>query len=239
MYRLTTRTAALKAMSQDDVQMRCVDKIYRRCFSILATMMTDYEKQILITSIKMNQQCSICQVSLKERENLMKQWSLRTHEYTQEQIQRQKYRKTSTSDKMYVHIKENFAWYHKLINIHDIMMMNILHQLHKEIIMNFITWIVDLLNELYSKFQKRKREESKRSMKYAHDAILLNYRFQQVSSYQEMKVFKNFSFVSQWTKVEQKALIHQLIAVVISLLSKKRPEVMKCIRAFLNFVMLA
>ena len=32
----------------------------------------NYEKQVLITDIKMNQQCSICQVSSHERKNLNK-----------------------------------------------------------------------------------------------------------------------------------------------------------------------
>jgi hypothetical protein len=51
---------------------RCADARIRRCVSIIINFICDYEEQILITNIKSEQQCSICQMSFDERENLKK-----------------------------------------------------------------------------------------------------------------------------------------------------------------------
>ncbi len=40
----------------------------------------------MITGIKSEMQCSMCQVTPKERENLCKTWALRTHEGMRAQI---------------------------------------------------------------------------------------------------------------------------------------------------------
>ncbi len=44
------------------------DGFKKRCYPILASLMVDYEKQVLITGIKANMQYSICHIPLKERE---------------------------------------------------------------------------------------------------------------------------------------------------------------------------
>jgi hypothetical protein len=54
------------------ILIRCVDARTRRCVSIIIDFICDYEEQILITNIKNEQQCSICQMSFDERENLKK-----------------------------------------------------------------------------------------------------------------------------------------------------------------------
>ncbi len=51
---------------------RCVDARIRRCVLIIIDFICNYEEQILITNIKNKQQCSICQMSFDERENLRK-----------------------------------------------------------------------------------------------------------------------------------------------------------------------
>jgi hypothetical protein len=41
----------------------------------------NYKKQVLITDIKMNQHCSIYQVSFHKHENLDKTWSIQMHAF--------------------------------------------------------------------------------------------------------------------------------------------------------------
>jgi hypothetical protein len=74
----------------NDVVIRCADERSRRCISLIVDFVCDYEEQILIIDVKSEQHCIICRVSSKARENLERRWSLRTHEFMQEQIQRQK-----------------------------------------------------------------------------------------------------------------------------------------------------
>ncbi len=50
--------------------LQCANRKYRQCFSIIAGFICDYEEQVLITDIKSDQHCIICQVSLDQCENL-------------------------------------------------------------------------------------------------------------------------------------------------------------------------
>ena len=49
----------------------CVDEYYQHCYSIIINFKINYEKQILITSIKSEIQCNICIVFSRRRQNLM------------------------------------------------------------------------------------------------------------------------------------------------------------------------
>ena len=75
----------VEVMIRNDISVLCADNKIRQCYSIIIEFMMNYEKQVLITDIKMNQQCSICQVSFHERENLNKIWSIQTHVFTRNQ----------------------------------------------------------------------------------------------------------------------------------------------------------
>ena len=218
--------------------MRYANEKWRNCHSILNNIIIDYKKQVFITDIKMNQQCFICHVPFNKQENLSWKWLMRTHENTQKKIQRQRMKNTFINDLSYVHSKKNFAWMHYKTNIHVMMMMNILHQLHKKIMMNLILWIVTLLIDFYSKKKKRRERTDKRKIKKAFKKTFLDHKFQHVSSHQNLKIFKHFNAVNQWTEIKQKTLNRQLIGVIASLLTKTKFNVMKCVRTFLNFIML-
>jgi len=60
--------------------------------------MIDYEEQILITGVKINQQCTICQVPSQEQENLKENWPLQTHQFIKNQISKQQEEKISEND---------------------------------------------------------------------------------------------------------------------------------------------
>jgi len=61
----------IEKVIKDDVDIICADNLTRKCHSIIIEFMMNYEEQILIMSIKKNQQCSIYQISSQKRENLM------------------------------------------------------------------------------------------------------------------------------------------------------------------------
>ena len=87
----------------------------------------------------------MCQVPSDERENLVKKWPPRTHDLTQQQIRRQQTCLVLKTDKEWVHNMKNFAWSHQLVNIHETMMVDVLHQLLKRMVMHLLSWVKLLL----------------------------------------------------------------------------------------------
>jgi len=69
---MISHVTVIEAMFRNDISVLCANNKIRQCYSIIIEFMMNYEKQVLIINIKMNQQCSICQVSFHERENLNK-----------------------------------------------------------------------------------------------------------------------------------------------------------------------
>ena len=112
-------------------------------------------------------------------------------------------------------------------------MVDILHQLLKGTVMYLVSWTRDLIKEVHPQHRKRKHDES---LKYEDP---LDKRFHEVPRFPKLKYFRKFSRVSQWTGVEQKAMVHQLVAVIAPLLTLKKPAAMLFARAAMDFVMLA
>ena len=93
---------------------------------------------MIVTGIKSGQHCTICQVPPDERENLEKKWPNQTHAKTKDQIRRQRQTNISKIGEQWVHDLNNFAWDHYLVNIHETMMIDSLHQLLKGMTMYLI-----------------------------------------------------------------------------------------------------
>ena len=203
--------------------------------------MADYEEQALITGIKKGQHCPICRVPPHHREKLMERWEFRTHSYTQRRIRRQREEGTKQNEPMFVHPLSNFAWRHSFVNIHAVMMIDILHQLLKGIVMRLVDWIVHLIaEEVKENNRGRKRpRNSKRTVAEAKASVQLDERFRQVSMFTGLKRFQHFSSVQQWAGPEQKAMVRQLLPVVAPLLESSHPAALHCTRAILDFVMLS
>ena len=203
--------------------------------------MADYEEQALITGIKKGQQCPICRVHPDERENLVKRWKFRTHRYTQKAIERQREEGTKQQDAMFVHPLRNFAWRHSFVNVHTVIMVDILHQLLKGIVMRLVEWVVALIAEQIKEDRRRHRrpKNSKRTVAGAKASIQLDQRFRQVETFTGLKRFHNFSNVQQWAGPEQKAMVRQLLPVVAPMLESSHSAALHCTRAILDFVMLS
>jgi Plavaka transposase len=201
--------------------------------------MADYEEQVLITGVKSQQHCTICQVPPNRRENLLERHPLRTHESTKKQIAAQQANNTPQTDPDWVHPVPCFAWKHGLINIHNAMMADILHQLLKGIVMRLIEWIRKITSEVVPASKKRKRH--RRTVQDISAESQIDQRFMEIPQYPGLKVFHDtpFSQISQWTGDEQKSILKQLIPALAPLLTSKAPYAMHFARATLDFVTMA
>ncbi len=177
-------------VQRENVVIRCANERSRRCILLIASFVCDYEEQMLIIDVKNEQHCIICRVSSKARKNLEDDWSLRTHEFMQEQIRRQQIEKLNSRDEKWVHETKNFVWNFFLINIHEIMMIDILHQLFKSIMMHFLSWIQYFLKNEMS--IKRKRKKQMMRMINLSDFDKLDVRFRKVFFFIDLKIFQKF-----------------------------------------------
>ncbi len=57
-------------VQKKNVVIRCANEQFRRCISLIANFVCDYEEQMLIIDVKSEQHCIICRVLSKARKNL-------------------------------------------------------------------------------------------------------------------------------------------------------------------------
>ncbi len=132
---MISHVTVVEVMFRNDISVLYANNKIKQCYSIIVEFMMNYEKQVLITDIKMNQQCFICQVSFHERKNLDKTWSIWTHAFIRNQQRQQRKNNMIENNSAWIHSVKNFAWSHMFVNIHKTMMINMLHQLLKRIIL--------------------------------------------------------------------------------------------------------
>lgn len=236
-------TEAIEDLAVQDIDILCADDQIRRCYLIIASIMTDYSEQVLITEIKKNHHCSMCLVSFNKREDLIRTWKSRTHEYICQMIETQRKDSDLVKDSMIIYDLKNFVWHHYLVNVHIILTVDILHQLLKRIVMRLIIWIQNLIKDhVISAAIKRTKKEvarSKKSLKQSVADVKLNYRFHQILSFVSLKLFKDFSKMKQWSDNEQKTIVQQLMTIITFLLIKRVSAALHCAWAIFDFVTLA
>lgn len=202
-------------------------------------MIADYEEQVLICNCKMNIQCPRCQVPPSERQNLMVEWPIRTHEQMQHQIRTQSNprKKIPRSNDNWVHKYENFAWHHTYVNIHDCMGSDMLHQLYKGLVKDLIKHLTMLITSVKQPTTTSKATlKSGRSFRDSAGSIQLDARFAAIPLYTGLKHFKSFSQVQQWTGSEDKDVLRVLISVITPLLINTIPDAIVYTRALADFV---
>ena len=131
----------------------------------------------------------------------------------------------------------NFAWKHQLVNIHGVMIVDILHQLLKGIIMNMIEWTQILIDDITP--IKRKRRFDEALIEEAPIAAQLDHRFDAVPSISDLQHFSKFSKITQWSGNEQKDILRIFVPVVAPFLTGKCPAAMLCVRAICDFATMA
>ena len=101
---------------------------------------------------------------------------------------------------MRVHIFDNFAWKHSHVNIHQIQVIDTLHQLYKGLVMKTVAWIQNVIveNHRLKKCGDPTQEHPKRK---------INQRMAAIPTFTGLKIFPNFLGVQQWAGREQKAMV--------------------------------
>ena len=204
--------------------------------------MVDNEEQVLNTGVKRTRQCSICRVPPDKRGELSRTWKYHTPEYTQAKLDRQKENPDEEDKDMRIHHVSNWTWNHKFCNVHKLVDVSILHQLFKGIFIRLIIWCVLLVEDVISNGRSKgtvKRKKKGKSVLELAASIQLDERFRQIPSHTRLKHFRHFSKVQQWSGVEQKAIVRQLVPAIAPLLIGKRDAAIHYARAVMNSVFLA
>ena len=186
--------------------------VFKMCQSILSIVcffivdfICDYKEQVLITDVKNEKHCTICHVLSNQWKNLKFKWSSHTHEFIQQQIQRQRSIIVFKIDENWIHDVKKFAWKHHLINIHKSMLVNVLHQLLKNMIMHLFIWIKQLLQTKMS--ATRKRKNTCMIIDDRLRTIQLIAWFCKILEFIELKRFSRFSRMKQWIEIEEKTIV--------------------------------
>ncbi len=132
---------------------------------------------------------------------------------------------------------KNFAWSHMFVNIHETMMINVLHSLLKRIISYLMLWLSQIINE--SVYTSWRRKEIRLALNDASETTQLNQRFRVISSFKDMKRFVKYNTIKQWTDADQKLIVCQFISIIASLLITKVSAAVHLAWAVINFVILA
>lgn len=82
-------------------------------------------------------------VKADERERLLQVQLKRTHNKTMAQLQKQRElgSQIQKTDPDWIHLIENWAWQYNLMDIHNAMMVDVLHQLLKGLVNNMVSWL--------------------------------------------------------------------------------------------------
>ena len=125
------------------------------------------------------------------------------------------------------------------MNIHECIILDILHQLLKELVegMHMFQWLKTIIRPNFKGAQVK--VWTTRSLQQANGTVFLDERFCSVSSYPILKIFKEYVKVKQWDGSEYWAAYHQIVPVVTFLLIKDDLAVLQCIRVIIDFVHMA
>lgn len=117
------------------------------------------------------------------------------------------------------------------------MMLDPLHQLLKGIMVHLRGWLVQ---EVGAHIKANRRQGGRKSHVATSNATTrLDERFRRVNQFSGLKVFKNYSAITQWTGVEDKSLLRQIIPVFAPLLLPKSKYVLSLARAIVEFCILS
>ena len=120
-------------------------------------------------------------------------------------------------------------------------MVDVFHQLLKGMVMHLIGWVKLLLKEnMPNTYRKPKNGSSKATYSQLSGIEKLDERFRQIPDFTGLKQFTKFSAVKQWTGVEQKAIVRQIMPVLAPLFKdSKQSDVLDFCRALVNFILIA
>lgn len=137
-----------------------------------------------------------------------------------------------------VHKVRNFVWGHRLVDVHQAIAPDILHQLLK----GHLDYLIGYIKALVTK-KDVSGGLSRNKPGRANGVKQLDARFESVPPYPGLKIFNgrkhSFSEISQWTGDEQRAMVRQIVPVITPLFLKIMPEVVLYTRALVDFYIIA
>lgn len=90
-----------------------------------------------------------------------------------------------------IHPVQNFAWKHSYINIHQSIMVDILHQLLKGVTgVHLLVWLNGIISN--SCPETRKRRGVKKTLEEALGRVRLDHQFRSISLFAHLKHFKDY-----------------------------------------------
>ncbi|KAH6532929.1 hypothetical protein HBI81_082320 [Parastagonospora nodorum] len=206
----------LENAAKSRILLACADGRIRQCYLTI----------LLLTGVKKNRYCTRCTVAPDDREDLCGSYLWRTEQFTR--LQQERCLDKGHDD--FVHPVDCFGWKHHNFNIHVSLATDTLHLLLKGLVMKMLDFMQDMLDDIYPGSRKT----------WDNSTTLVTQ--ESGSTYTSLKRFNNkraFTEVSQWTGIEQKAIIQQLVAVVSPLFVLKAPFALHFIRAVCDLVTLA
>ena len=142
---------ALLETYKEGIEIRCANGFKQYYYPVLDGLMVDYEEQVFIIGVKANMQCFICHVPLKKRKCVTQLWEFQTHELTWEQIKCQYNNSGVQQDRAadeWLHLQKYFIWDYSYVNIHAVLLFDILPKLYKGIMTNLVSWITKTIVEV-------------------------------------------------------------------------------------------
>ena len=120
-------------------------------------------------------------------------------------------------------------------------MVDVFHQLLKGMVMHLIGWVKSLLKaNMPNTYCKPKNGSSKATYSQLSGIEKLDERFRQVPDFTGLKRFTKFSAMKQWTGVEQKAIVRQVMSVLALLFKdSKQSDVLDFCQALVDFILIA
>ena len=140
-----------------------------------------------------------------------------------------------------MHPRECFAWDYSYVNIHAILLSDILHQLYKSVVTNLVSWITKTIVKVSRPrllAMRRGHNGQLRLLEQTSKISQLDEQFRNVFLFPDLKLFQHYSKVVQWTGNKKKAMIKQLVVAATPLLIQNALEAIQCARAILDFTML-
>lgn len=138
-------------------------------------------------------------------------------------------------------VTTRLSWDHKCVNIHAILLSDILLQLYKGVVTNLVSWMTKTIVKVGKprRLAKKRGQDGQLRLGQTSKVTQLDERFRVVPPFPDLKLFQHYSKVVQWTGNKQKVMVQQLIVAATPLLIHDAPEAIQCARAILDFTMLA
>jgi len=115
-------------------------------------------------------------------------------------------------------------------------MIDVLHQLLKNTVTYLVHWLKQLIEKSITVTKKKK--DIRHKISSAFEATQLNYQFCSILTFAELKIFQRYSSIKQWIKADWKAIVHQIVSMIASLLVHDAFAAVHFTWAVVNFVML-